>query len=452
MQIAVDLSPLWRYPVFSTAVRLIELLKHAGYEAYIVGGMPRDFLLGRHSADIDIATSARPEIVEQLLPDPRRIGASFGVVLCVCDGVPFEVASFRTEGEYRDGRHPANLNYTDSAVLDAARRDFTCNAFYLDPHASVIHDFFNGYADLQQGVLRTVGHADARFKEDYLRMLRAVRFAVRFGFRMTPEISEAARHLAPNIATLSGERIRSELSGMLLSGRPGDAVRLLDELGLLAYCLPEVYAMKGVEQHPVYHPEGDVFKHTLLCLDKLIEPDAITVWAALLHDIGKPGTLSYDEQGIPHFFSHEQLSASMCQTVLARLKFDKKTAHAVTETVAMHMRFVPIRQMKPSTLRKLLGDPLLKQEAALLLADTLASHGDLSVWLYLLDQLALFEQELPLPPPLVNGRDALMAGFVPGAALGLALTRIRERQLDGILNSRVEALTALAKILTESGQ
>lgn len=436
----------------SAAISAVLRIRKAGYAAYFVGGAVRDLLLGKIPKDIDIATAARPEVIETLFPGYHRIGASFGVVLVGIDGFQFEIASFRTEGEYRDGRHPANLNYTESPETDAARRDFTVNAFYLDPQSGTVLDFFGGLEDLRQGQLRTVGAPQARFREDYLRMLRAVRFAVRLRFRMHSALREAIPPLAHRITTLSAERIREELNGMLCSGNPTKAIRLLDELALLPHCLPEVSAMKGVEQHPLYHPEGDVFVHTLKVMDQLDAPDRITVWAALLHDIGKPRTRTVDGEGVPHFYGHEAVGAKMADALLLRLKFDSKTREAIVQTVASHMRFVQVAQIKTPKLRRWIADPCFPQELALLRADCLGSHGGLEPWLYLIDRAREFADDPGLPVPVITGYDVLSAGIPKGRLVGEILKRIFNRQLGGKIITREEALNYLRRFSQKIGQ
>lgn len=450
-QCAVDLSRFADDAQFQTARGLIGRLKAAGHAAYIVGGFPRDFLLGKRSKDIDIATAATPEEVAALFPDARTIGAAFGVVLCVENGFPFEIASFRTEGEYRDGRHPANLNYTTDPALDSQRRDFTINAFYLDPEAENILDFHDGLTDLKKARLRTVGEAPRRFGEDYLRMLRAVRFAVCHDFEIDDTVRDAVIPLAEKVATLSVERIRSELDRMLLSNNPVRAVALLDELGLLPHVLPEIAAMKGVEQHPTYHPEGDVFVHTMCALARLSHPNRITVWATLLHDIGKPRTLTYDAEGIPHFYGHENVGAVMAARVMERLKFDNVTADAVAHVVKTHMKFVHFPAMRTAKQRRILADPMLRYEMEILRVDTLGSHGALEVWLEILDRLAALNGEPSLPPPLITGGDVIARGIKPGPKIGRILETFRDLQLSGELTSRDEALKKLQQIRGKNG-
>lgn len=443
----VDLTSLQSNPVFYAAKAVIATLQQAHFQAYIVGGSPRDILLGRPFFDIDVTTDATPEQVEDLFPNTHRIGISFGVILVVQDDVPIEVASFRTEGEYVDGRHPSQLNYTSDAWRDSARRDFTINAFYLDPVNAQILDFHDGLKDLNRGILRTVGNPLDRFNEDVLRILRAVRFAARYQFQLDTDLRSAIISVAPRIPSLSVERIREELNGMLLSRHPAQAIRMLDELNLLPYVLPELLPLKTCPQSPKFHPEGDVFIHTLLALDVLVAPDLITLWATLLHDIGKPRTLSFGDDGVPHAYGHEAVGAGMAEIIMRRLKFDLKTIEGVVESIRNHMRYVHISQMGYPKVRRLLASPYFYAQFQLLLADIMGSHKDLTPWIQTIDQFARVMNAPALPAPVIKGRHLVEMGITPCADFKQILDTMMEYQLDSKFKTEAEAIPFLKRLI-----
>ncbi len=446
----VDLSSHRKNPAFNAACSVVQKLQTAGYSAYIVGGTPRDILLGRVFNDVDVAVNATPEAVELLFPQTHRIGVSFGVILVVENGEPIEVASFRTEGEYLDGRHPSVMNYTDSVAEDSARRDFTINAFYLNPITGEILDFWNGYHDLQKGILRTVGAPKDRFNEDVLRVLRAVRFACRFNFTIDEEMIRVFPKVAHRLKSLSMERVREELNGMLLSRRPSLAIRLLDELDLLPIVLPEVSQLKGCPQSPIFHPEGDVFIHTLLALDHLIAPDLPTLWATLLHDIAKPHTLTFGEDGVPHAYGHEEKGAEVAKEILIRLKFDVDTIDAVTEAIRNHMRFIHIDKMNKAKVRRLLASSHFYIEFQLLYADIMGSHQKIEPWLKTVDAFYVIMNEPQLPEPWIKGRDLIAQGLTPSPLFKRVLTSMMDGQLDGTYSDRASALADLARVIDET--
>lgn len=427
-------------PVFQSAVRIVEKLRAAGFDGYFVGGAVRDMLLGRTPKDIDIATSATPEQAAAIFPRHHKIGVSFGILMIVEDDIPFELATFREEREYADGRHPEVIKYTDNPELDAARRDFTINGMFYDPLADRILDFTGGQRDLEKGVVRTIGDAEQRFSEDYLRMLRAVRFTTRLGFELDREAADAIMKLKHNISSLSAERVRDELNLMLTGGAPAAAVRLLHQLGLLELVLPEVAAMDGVPQPEQFHPEGDVLIHTLLMLDHMPLPGIELAWSILLHDAGKPATLSIGEDGIEHFYRHEEASAAIAESCLTRLKFSRREIDTVVHAVKNHMRFAMVDKMRPPKVKRLIAEDDFPLQLELHRVDCISSHSKLGNYLLLLDTLHQSGGETALPEPLVNGRDLMAAGLKPGPQMGKILHQIAEMQLAGEIGTKAEAI------------
>ena len=436
-------------PVYRTAAGIVLRLRNAGFESYLVGGCVRDMIAGKTPKDFDIATAAHPDQVMTLFPHSFPIGASFGVVTVVEEKNSFEVATFREERDYMDGRRPETLRYSRTPEEDVSRRDFTINALLYDPETFRIVDYTGGLADLRKGVLRTIGDARKRFSEDYLRMLRAVRFAVRFRFRPEPEIPAAIRQLASKLTLLSAERVRDELNAMLCGPCPDLAFRMLSDIGILAVVLPEIEAMHGVEQPPEFHPEGDVFEHTMLLLKHIAYPGPEIGWAALLHDIGKPVSRTVDAEGIAHFYGHEDVGAGMAEAVLRRLKMPAALIGHVTAAVRNHMRFAAVRKMRQSKWRRLIADPNFPLELELHRLDCIACHGFLENYLWLLDRMNELREtgEPALPPPLLNGYDLIRRGIAPGPEIGRLLNALRDLQLEGKLLSRADALKYLENVL-----
>ncbi len=426
--------------VFQTAVRIVDKLRAAGYAGYFVGGAVRDMLLGKTPKDIDIATSATPEQAAVIFPRHYKIGVSFGILIVVEDDIPFELAAFREEREYADGRHPEVVTYTDNPELDAARRDFTINGMFYDPAADRILDFTGGRRDLEKGVIRTIGNAEQRFSEDYLRMLRAVRFTTRLGFELDQEAADAILKLKHNLSSLSAERIRDELNLMLTGGAPTAAIRLLHKLGLLELALPEVAAMDGVTQPQQFHPEGDVLTHTLLMLDHMALPGIELAWSILLHDAGKPATYSIGEDGIEHFYRHEEQSAVIAENCLNRLKFSRKEIDSVVHAVKNHMRFAMVDKMRPPKLKRLMAEENFPLQLELHRIDCISSNSMMGNYVLLLDMLHQTGGETALPEPLVNGRDLMATGLKPGPQLGKILREIAEMQLAGEISTKEEAI------------
>jgi poly(A) polymerase len=409
----------------------------------------RDLLLKREPADYDIATDATPPQVMEIFPQTFAVGAQFGVVL-----VPFrqlstgedarrytvEVATFRSDVSYSDGRHPDAVRFSSDAREDALRRDFTINGLMLDPVSGEVLDYVNGRADLQAGIIRAIGDPERRFTEDKLRMLRAVRFAARFEYAIEPGTLAAIQSLAPQIQQVSRERVREELTKMLTEGRAKRAFELLDQTGLLKEVLPEISAMKGVEQPPQYHPEGDVFVHTLLLLDKLPAGSSKTLaWGALLHDVGKPATFRVAPDRI-RFDGHVEVGEKMAAEICRRLRFSNDETEQILGLVDNHMRFGDVSRMKESTLKKFLRLPAFDEHLELHRLDCLSSHGMLDAYNFMREQMLSLPPEAIRPRPLITGQDLIDAGYEPGPRFKEILGAIEDAQLEGRLASREAAM------------
>ncbi|MCS7023761.1 MAG: CCA tRNA nucleotidyltransferase [Bryobacteraceae bacterium] len=427
-------------PAWSAALRIVERLRQHGYQALFVGGCVRDQLLNIPPKDFDVATDARPEELKQLFPQASLVGAHFGVILV--DGV--QVATFRSDLAYADGRHPTAVQFETELRPDALRRDFTINALFLDPLTGQLYDFVGGEADLRAGLVRAVGDPVARFSEDHLRLLRAVRFAARFGFQIEAQTHAAIRQLHPLIRRVAPERVREELLMILTEGAARRGMELLLDCGLLAEILPEVVALRGVEQPPEFHPEGDVWTHVLLMLEKMGKAPPELALAVLLHDIGKPATFRI--AGRIRFDGHVEVGVQMSREILARLRCSNQMIERVTALVKHHMRFKDLPRMKESTLKRFLRLPDFELHLELHRLDCLASHQQLGTY-----ELArrLFNQLAPeqlRPPRLLSGRDLIAAGYEPGPVFGKILQAVEDAQLEGRIHTRDEAL-ALAKQL-----
>lgn len=427
-----------------------ERLHAAGHEAVFAGGCVRDALLGRAAQDIDIATDAHPDAVARLFPGAKFIGKSFGVTLVPVGDRHFEVATFRRDIGGSDGRHPDAVEFV-RAEEDARRRDFTINGLFYDPASDRVIDHVGGVADLQRRTIRAIGDARARFREDHLRMLRAVRFAAVLEFDIEPGTLAAIRTDAAHIRRISAERILQELTRLWTeSPKPGRGLHLLRETGLLAEILPEVDAMAGVPQPPEYHPEGDVFVHTALALDQLQAPDAALAWAVLLHDVGKPPTFRQDpaeKNGRIRFEGHAGVGARMADEILRRLRASNELREAVEAAVRQHMRFVDWPRMKTATRRRMVASPLFPLELELHRADCMASHGLLDTYAAARGEYERFRAEPRLPPPLLSGRDIMALGVPEGPAVGRWRRTAFDAQLEGRFTTREAALAWLADAL-----
>jgi len=445
-------------PLVAQAGAVVRALQEAGHEAYFVGGAVRNWALGLPLKDIDIATSAPPEAVAALFDESRSVGAHFGVMLVHREAFTFEVATFRAEGSYVDHRRPGEVRY-GSLGEDYVRRDFTVNAMYYDPVAARLIDPAGGQADLARRLLRAVGDPDRRFAEDALRLLRAVRFAVRYDLEIEPATAEALRAHAPTLREISLERIADELVRILTGPHPGRAMRLMDELGLWPGVIPEIEPMHGCQQPPNFHPEGDVFVHTALVLDHLAlawpgEPPAELALGALLHDVGKPPTFEEDGDRI-RFPEHQRVGAEMADRIGRRLRLSNRLRETVVELVGDHMRFMDAPRMKRSTLRRFLGRPDFDLHLALHQADCLASHGNLDNYYFCIELRKKIAEEdrqaALLPPPLIGGRDLIALGLKPGPTFKKLLDAAREEQLEGKLHTREEALAWIKEQSAEGG-
>jgi poly(A) polymerase len=425
---------------WSLGTGLVTALRTAGHDAWFVGGAVRDQLLGRHPEDIDLATTATPDELLRLFPDAKLVGMAFGVVNIVREGRPFEIATLRQERRYEDGRRPSDVKFTRDPAVDAQRRDFTINGMFLDPSSGEVLDRVGGREDLCRGIVRTIGDPVERFTEDYLRPLRAVRFAAKLGFSLAPELADAAAKFAKILPRLSAERIRDELDRMLGGPAPDRAIRLLHETGMLVQVLPEIAAMDGVPQPAEFHPEGDVLTHTLLMLGRLCRPDADTGWAALLHDVGKPSTLSVDEAGVEHFYRHEEVGAAMAAQILDRLRLPKRRIEHIVHAIGGHMRYSRVMEMRPAKWKRMLAAPTFALELELHRIDCAASHGRMDNVLFFLDRHRELAAAPPVPPPLINGRDLLALGLAPGPDIGRLLAAVADQQLEGSLATREDAL------------
>jgi poly(A) polymerase len=425
----------------SIATGIVRRLREAGHVAYFAGGCVRDMLRRVEAKDYDIATSARPEEVQHLFPRTVAVGAHFGVICVLDHGRQFEVATFRSDGAYVDGRHPETVTFS-SPREDAERRDFTVNGMFYDPTTHEVIDFVGGRADLEVRLLRAIGDAASRFREDRLRMLRAVRFATVLGFEIDPGTWEALQRLAPEIHGVSAERIREELIRIFLSPNRVRGLDLLDESGLLAQIIPEMLALKGCEQPPQFHPEGDVWVHTRAMLGLLpAEVSAPLVFSVLLHDIGKPPTFSFDPaEGRIRFNAHDKVGADMTRAIMERLRFSRDEIEATVEAVDQHMAFKDVQRMRVAKLKRFMARPGFEDEMELHRVDCQSSHAMLDNYEFLHRKQEEFANEPLIPPPLVGGNDLIALGWEPGPKFKEVLDAVQTRQLEGTLKTREEAL------------
>jgi poly(A) polymerase len=473
-------------PKFEAAATILRTLRAVGYEAYLAGGCVRDLLLGREPQDYDVATSATPDVVLGTFPRTFAVGAHFGVVLVAEDGDPSassqvvtEVATFRSDGLYTDGRHPDEVRYTKTAEEDVQRRDFTINGLLLDPTGqlpqeprrppsaepasqnagpsttvamatcaqddiggirSAVIDYVGGVADLDAGLIRAIGKPERRFEEDHLRLLRGVRFAARFGFEIEPATFAAMRRLASRVDAVSRERVRDELTKMLIEGHARRAFELLDETGLLTQVLPEVAKMKGVAQPPQFHPEGDVWTHTLLILDQIQAGASPTLaWGALLHDVGKPPTFRVAPDRI-RFDGHVEVGVAMGAEICRRFRFSNDETDQILALIENHMKFADAPRMKASTLKRFLRLERFDEHLALHRMDCLAAHGNLDIWDYVREQHETLPEDAVRPKPLITGRELIAAGYVPGPGFKEMLHAVEDAQLEGAISTLEEAM------------
>jgi poly(A) polymerase len=431
------------------AIGIAHTLRQHGYSAYLVGGCVRDLLLNREPADYDVATSATPQEVIRIFPQTFAVGAQFGVVLVPVrrdseegepDNYAIEVATFRSDGAYSDGRHPDQVQFSKDARMDVQRRDFTINGLLLDPDTYEVLDYVGGREDLNRGIVRTIGQAHERFAEDKLRMLRAVRFAARFNYSIEEQTFAAIRELAPQIHQVSRERVRDEILKMLTEGHARRAFELLDQTKLLEQVLPEIKKMQGVAQPPQYHPEGDVWTHTLMLLEGLPAgcPKTLAL-GALLHDVGKPPTFRVAPDRI-RFDSHAEIGTKMAAEICRRFRLSNDDTDQVLSLVANHMRFGDIMRMKDSTLKRFFRLPRFDQHLELHRLDCQSSHRDLRLYEFAKDKFHTMPQEQIRPTPLITGADLIAAGYKPGPQFKELLTAVEDAQLEGSISTKEEAM------------
>ena len=440
------------------ATNIVRQLRRHGFQAYFAGGCVRDTLLGLVPTDYDVATNATPPQVMSIFPETYAVGAQFGVVLVPApeDTPPpptpsehpnyVEVATFRNDGAYSDGRHPDQVRYSQSPEEDVQRRDFTINGLLMDPlDRNRVLDFVGGRDDLQAGIVRAIGEAECRFQEDKLRMLRAVRFAARFQYAIEGRTFAAIQRLAPMIHQVSRERVRDELTKMLTEGHARRAFELLDEIGLLRQVLPEIDRMHGVEQPPQFHPEGDVWIHTMLLLDKLPPRCSRTLaWGTLLHDVGKPPTFRIAPDRI-RFDGHVEVGVRMAEAICHRLHFSNDDTGQIVALVANHMRFADAERMKESTMKRFLRLPRFDEHLELHRIDCLSSHGSLAMYDLVRERLQQSTEEEIRPAPLLTGEDLIQLGHKPGPQFREMLAAVEDGQLEGSLHNREEALEFLRR-------
>lgn len=425
------------------AISICTRLRNAGYQALLNGGCVRDVMLGRQPLDYDVATDATPDRVQQLFPGSLAVGAQFGVIIVVENSLQVEVATFRCDVGYSDGRHPNRVEFTNSPEHDVRRRDFTINGLLMDPRNDQIFDYVGGQADIEAHIIRAIGNAELRFEEDKLRMLRAVRFAARFDYTIEPCTFAAIRKGATEIRQVSQERTRDEINKMLAEGRARRAFELLDETGLLQEVLPEVARMKGVEQPPQFHPEGDVWTHTLLMLEKLTAGVPRTLaWGVLLHDVGKPPT--FKPPSGPNdrirFDEHVEVGTRIAEDISRRLRFSNEETEKIASLVANHMRFKDVGNMRDSTRKRFVRLPHFEQHLELHRLDCLSSHGNLSTYDFLQEFLRSTPPEAVRPARLLNGEDLKTMGFRAGPLFREILGALEDAQLEGKIGSREQAV------------
>jgi poly(A) polymerase len=446
---------------FDEAMRVVGKLRAAGFEAYLAGGCVRDLLLGSEPADYDVATNATPDVVLDMFERTFAVGAKFGVVLVApADaGLVTEVATFRSDGAYSDGRRPDAVRYSQTAEEDVRRRDFTVNGLMLDPLRvargeqirGAVLDYVDGVRDLDAGIVRAIGRAELRFEEDHLRMLRAVRFAARLGFELEAGTKRAIQSLATKVHGVSRERVRDELTKMLTEGRARKAFELLDETGLLPEVLPEVARMKGVEQPEQYHPEGDVWVHTLMLLEQLERGCSATLaWGALLHDVGKPPTFRRAPDRI-RFDGHVEVGVKMAAEICRTMRFSNEETAQILALVENHMRFMDTGRMKESTLKRFLRLPEFEEHLALHKMDCLAGSGYLEHWEFIREKLRTLPDDVVKPKPLLSGRELIAAGYRAGPRFKEILREVEDAQLEGRIGTPEEALQMVREKFREAG-
>jgi len=424
---------------------IVERLRKAGFKSYIVGGAVRDMVMGFDPKDYDISTDASPEDVARLFKKVHQVGAQFGVSMVIVDKKAYEVARFRTDGVYEDGRRPSHIEPAGE-FEDIQRRDFTINALMYDPFEDRILDNVNGINDIHNCIIRTVGDPFIRFSEDRLRMLRAVRFAAQFDFSIEPGTMESLKQLASTIQKISNERIGEELEKIFTGSHPGKALVLLDETGLLGEVLPEVKAMKNVKQPTQFHPEGDVFEHTRIMLEMFGGGSTTLAFGILLHDVGKPVTFSKTDR--IRFNNHDEIGAEMAVCILKHLRYSRDVITRVKSFVKNHMRFIHAKEMRRSTLRRFMATEGFDELLELYRLDCMASHGSLDIYEYVKNQYTTNTEQTrnsALPEPLINGKDLIKLGYKPGPLFSTILKQVMDVQLEGTVTTRREAISFLKR-------
>jgi poly(A) polymerase len=437
------------------AVEIVRELKRKGFEAYFVGGCVRDFIRGVTPVDYDIVTSAHPEQVMAIFPHTVAVGAKFGVVAVIVEGHSYEVATFRSDDAYIDGRRPSQIHFSN-AREDVMRRDFTVNGLLMNPESEEIIDYVGGLADIESKLIRTIGEPRRRFDEDYLRMLRALRFAANLSFIIDPETQKAIKDHACKIKRISAERIQEELNKVLT--RPGArrGFELLDEMELLHEILPEVAKLRGIDQPPQFHPEGDVWQHTLIMLERLpqtgeLKANKQLAWGALLHDVGKAITRTEDEKGV-HFYGHVRAGEEIANGIMQRLRFSNVDREMVISLIHYHMVFMNVQKMRKGRLKRFLRMPSFDLHLELHRLDCLASHGMLDNYEFCQNQLTSLDEEDLHPPRLLTGDDLIVIGFSPGKIMGEILRTLEDAQLEGTIATREDAEKLVREKWIKSGQ
>jgi putative nucleotidyltransferase with HDIG domain len=438
-------------PQETLAFDIIRTLRGHGFQAFLVGGCVRDRLLGLYPKDFDVSTDAAPSQLIQLFPNAQLVGAHFGVILVRGNaGAEVEVASFRSEGDYVDGRRPGQVKFETEPAADARRRDFTINGLFEDPISGRVYDYVGGQEDLKSRTVRAIGDARLRFNEDHLRLLRAVRFAARLNFSIETSTMAAMQDVSPKICRVSPERIREELLRILTEGGARYGFELLDESGLLPQVLPEVEAFKGVQQPAQYHPEGDVWQHVLLMLNAMQQPTPTLAWGVLLHDVGKPPTFRVAER--IRFDGHAEVGADMARDRLNALRASNEEVDQVVSLVANHMRFKDVRQMRLSTLKRFLRLPHFDEHLELHRLDCLASNGYTDSYEFVKEQREKLQEEQLRPERLITGRDLIQEGYQPGPIFARTLEAIENAQLEGEIASKEDALTLARRVFQQETQ
>ena len=431
---------------FQAAKFIINELKNKGHEGYIVGGAVRDLCMNFSPNEFDISTSATPEEIQKIFKKTKLVGQSFGVILVIIENMFFEVATYREDMEYYDGRHPVEVKYTKNSKIDVMRRDFTVNGLMLDPNTWEIIDFCNGLNDIKEKVLRTIGPPKERFQEDNLRILRAIRFSNKYDLAIEENTRKEILNTSDRIINVSIERIREEFTKIITNKNPGRGIKLLSEFGLMKHIVPEIDDLKGVEQPQEFHPEGDVFVHTCLVLDKLGDNNNVTLaLGGLFHDIGKPSTYSKTDR--IRFNRHEYVGASMAEKICKRLKFSNKQTSDVKLLVSEHMKFGNIKEMRKSTFKRFISMENFDLHLKLHKADCLASHGDLRLFDFTINKINELSNEPIKPKPIINGNDLISLGLKPGPKFKKILSELFDEQLEGNILNHEEGVSLANELI-----